>query len=70
MEQQSERIPAASLRQVRRPQIDARGAVVMDGDKPKLRAVREDEVLSFRDTASEVVVVTVDGQKYRAEKSA
>jgi len=65
-----EKIPPASLKLVKRPQLDQQGRAVMEGDKPKLRAIREDEVLSFVDTADRVVVVTTDGQKYSAGKGA
>lgn len=34
------------------------------------KAVKADEVLSFRDYGDRVVVVTVDGQKFTGEKAA
>lgn len=36
----------------------------------KKAAIKADEVLSFRDYGTHVVVVTVDGQKFTGEKAA
>lgn len=66
-------IPAALLKLVQRPAIDAKtGAVVVEGKgedaKPKLRAVQAKEVFAWKEYSDRVVVVTTDGQKFVGEK--
>lgn len=48
---------AAAAKAVRRPVVDKEG-------KTSYVAVKEDEVLAFRDYGDHVTVVTVDGQKF------
>jgi hypothetical protein len=61
------KISAALLKLVQRPQTKD-GKVVMEKGEPKLRQVRADEVLSWKEYADHVVVVTTDGQKYVGAK--
>lgn len=67
-------IPADLLALVERPQVKD-GKVVMtkkkNGDEvPVLRAIDAEEVIAWLETDTEVVVVTVDGQRYRGVKPA
>lgn len=69
-----ETIPADLLKRVQRPVTDKKGQVVTEkkgnNDVPKLRAIKADEVLSWRESDGEVAVVTTDGQKFRSTQGA
>jgi len=49
---------------------DKKEPVYDDEGKPVMldKAITEDEVLSFKDYGTHVVVVTIDGQKFRGDK--
>lgn len=60
---------AQAAKKVKRPVIELIDGKGEDGkpvkiEKTKLVPVTEDEVLSFKDYGTHVVVVTVDGQKF------
>lgn len=67
-DQEKGRIPAALLKLVQRPVTNKDGKPVMDKGEPKLRQVKADEVLDWREYSDRVVVVTIDGQKYVGAK--
>lgn len=62
----------SSLTQAQAAALVKREVPVLQDGKPteKIRqvAIKADEVLSFREYEDHVVVVTVDGQKFRGEK--
>lgn len=73
-------IPERLLKLVERPKTDERGKVVVETKKAKtkggtveieievMRPIEADEVLAWRERGDQVVVVTVDGQKFVGEK--
>lgn len=52
---------------VKSGKLDAEGKDVMEIALIEKVAVRADEVLDFKDFGTHVVVVTVDGQKFRSD---
>lgn len=70
----AEKIPADQLKLVQRPALDKQGRPVTEKkgkeDVVKMRAIKPDEVLSWRSSDDEIVITTTDGQKFRAAKEA
>ncbi|HEX8276038.1 MAG TPA: hypothetical protein VF615_25600 [Longimicrobiaceae bacterium] len=63
------RIPTALLKLVQRPVTNREGKVVEERKgEPKLRSIKADEVLSWKEYSDRVVVVTTDGQKFVGAK--
>lgn len=60
-------IPPALRKLVDRP-VMKDGKVVMNGSEPKTREIQLKEVVSWKEYADRVVIVTDDGQKFTGEK--
>jgi hypothetical protein len=67
------KIPADLLKLVQRPQVkDGRAVTKQESGEavPALRAIKAAEVFDWSESETEVVVITVDGQRYRGAKPA